>query len=136
MDYGVREVNDWELIYPAGKGFVRIDGDYHLVSMYHQLHCINAFRRYISNFEAESRNITSFQLSHITHCLSYLRQGTLCNADVSLEETFEAHAQNGAPVHAVYGTGVVHKCQDWTQVRTWADKNHAEWEADDDFEVL
>ena len=103
--------------------------------MYHQMHCANAFRRGIEEYKG-SKKLSDMRKLHLTHCLSYLRQAVLCNADTALELTSLRHTVKGETVHAAYGTGATHECRDWTEVHDWVAHNHLEWEADDDFEVL
>ena len=134
----IHSADEWELLYPPGKGFIKMDGSYYLVSMYHQMHCINAFRRSIlEQYQLSGlSNITESRIMHLTHCLSYLRQSILCNSDISLELTAIRQTVNGETVHAAYGGGVTHECRDWSEIHNWAAKNHLEWEKDDDFEVI
>lgn len=99
------------------------------------MHCVNSFRRSIEDYRA-GLNTTALRMMHLTHCLSYLRQSILCNADISLELTSLRRTVNGETVHAAYGGGVTHECRDWSEVYGWVAKNHQEWKNDDNFEVL
>lgn len=131
----IHSADEWEYFYPPGKGFIRLNGSYYLVSMYHQMHCVNGFRRSVEEYRA-GVNLTQGRIMHLTHCLSYLRQSILCNSDISLELTSIRTTVNGETVHAAYGAGVTHECRDWREIYDYAAKNHLEWEKDDDFEVL
>ncbi|KAF4615776.1 hypothetical protein D9613_012369 [Agrocybe pediades] len=132
----IHSAKEWDMIYPPGKGFVKISGSYYLMAMYHQMHCVNAFRRTVEEYR-EGSNITSSREKHLIHCLEYLRQAVLCNADTSLEGPAGLrHTVGGETVHAVTGGGAIHECRDWTQVYDWVESNYEEWKEEDDFEVI
>ncbi len=50
--------------------------------MFHELHCLRAMRNTI---EIGWKTIGHSRQAHILHCFNYLRQWTLCAADVTLE---------------------------------------------------
>ena len=54
---------------------------------------------------------------HIFHCLDYLRQTIMCNADTTLEWRSE-----GDPAH-IDGYGPTHQCRNWDEVRQWLGAN-------------
>ncbi|EMD34969.1 hypothetical protein CERSUDRAFT_107019 [Gelatoporia subvermispora B] len=120
--YGVQDDNDWASVIPVGHGFVRLGPDYYAVSMYHQMHCLNSFRRMFTQARNESR--AAHDAEHVLHCLTYLRQMVLCAADATLEPAFEAHNVDGRTTQAAYGTGVTHECRDWVQVREFTEANY------------
>ncbi|KAG7097756.1 hypothetical protein E1B28_005077 [Marasmius oreades] len=140
--YDPHNEHDWSSLFPKGHGFVRlpsIDPEdpsghaFFAISMYHQLHCLNSFRRL--TVSAASGNVSQHHLDHAVHCLSYLRQLLLCHADVALEPARPADTVNGGQTQAVYGEGTTHVCRDWAQVRAWAEDNYDEWRKDDVYEV-
>jgi hypothetical protein len=54
---------------------------------------------------------------HTTHCLEYLRQSVICNADPNLE-----YRQEISPgVLATLGDGM-HQCRDYDQIHAFAEK--------------
>ncbi|KAF9000123.1 hypothetical protein BDQ17DRAFT_1427388 [Cyathus striatus] len=128
--------DDHSTIYPPGKGFVRLNDKYYLITMYHQVHCVRAFSKTIQEYKKGNRTIPDDRREHLIHCLSYLRQGVLCNSDVALEPAHLGRTVNGEIVHAAYGDDVTHECRDWTEVYAWAEKNYKEWENEDNFEVV
>ncbi len=128
--YGLGDVEDWESIVPDGHGFVRLDGTFYAVSMYHQMHCLMSFRHLVLT-SANNGTASSYAIMHGSHCLSYLRQMVLCQADITLEETFPARSTDGRKTHAASGVGVTHECRDWTEVREFATKNYVEWMEED-----
>lgn len=51
-------------------------------------------------------------LEHLNHCWDYVRQGLMCNADVTLE-----WHQYGEV--AGTGWGFQHQCKDWNAIMAW-----------------
>lgn len=63
------------------------------------------------------------QLSHHwKHCIDYLRQALICNADVTLEN-LEMNGDN--LLGSVDGWGTTHMCRDWSAILEWVEKNRA-----------
>ncbi|KZT01791.1 uncharacterized protein LAESUDRAFT_686230 [Laetiporus sulphureus 93-53] len=134
--YGMHDDNDWASVIPHGHGFVRIatgdkeptDDDYYAVSMYHQMHCLNSFRRM---FNGRNDSRADHDGAHALHCLTYLRQMVLCSADITLEPAFATQNVDGRKTQAAYGTGVTHVCRDWVQVRDWVENSYLDWKEDE-----
>lgn len=126
--YGMYDDNDWASVTPAGHGFVKVgDGEnYYAISMYHQLHCLNGFRKMLGGEQRNASRVEHDEM-HVMHCLSYLRQMVLCSADITLEPAFSAENTDGRKTQAAYGTGVTHECRDWVEVRTFAEENYETW---------
>jgi hypothetical protein len=126
--YGMHDDNDWASVTPLGHGFVKIGPgeNFYAISMYHQLHCLNGFRKMLSG---EQRNASRIEHDeqHILHCLSYLRQMVLCSADITLEPAFSAENTDGRKTKAAYGSGVTHQCKDWEQIRAFSENNYETW---------
>ncbi|KAF8960223.1 hypothetical protein BDZ97DRAFT_1734973 [Flammula alnicola] len=126
--YGMKDDNDWASAFPLGHGFVKIGADddsFYAISMYHQLHCLNSFRKMFNGHRNASR--AAHDEMHILHCLTYLRQTMLCGADTTLEPAFFAQNTDGRKTEAAYGVGVTHECRDWVQIREFAEDNYATW---------
>jgi len=117
--------DDWVSITPPGHGFVKIDNDFYALSMYHQMHCLNSFRRMLN--KGPNASHAEHDSVHALHCLSYLRQMVLCSADTTLEPALSAVNTDGRQTRAVYGTGVTHVCRDWVEVRQFAVSNYEQW---------
>jgi len=138
----VNDEDDWSSIIP-NHGFVLLDSPseeadetgraFYAVSMYHQLHCLNGFRRL--TVAAKNGTMTQHNVDHAVHCLSYLRQLLLCHADTALEPARSATTVSGGTTQAVYGEGTTHQCRDWTQVRAFVEKNYQLWKHNDHFET-
>lgn len=90
--------------------------------MFHQIHCLLAIQDGIRNSRPEGGDYEERgDLKHIHHCLNYLRQMILCNANPTLERTmpeFGTHAIN---------PGTERICRDWTRVYEIAESNYEEW---------
>ena len=75
--------SDITAAYPrgAGRAIMGPDNRELLVSFYHQLHCIGELQ--LGLFDRDSKEATPH---HMKHCLDYLRQTILCDAQDTLEE--------------------------------------------------
>ena len=86
-----------------------------LVTMVHQLHCLDVIRvGYVTN-------ATDYR-GHIEHCLRYLIQSVQCYADTTLEED-KMVLVDGEWMHAVYAWGTQHKCRDRTSLTKYLIEN-------------
>jgi len=101
--------DDWFSLFPEGwYGFMSLGPDNRpfSLSLYHQLHCLDAIR-------------TSFILNgtdaalHVEHCLRYLKVSLLCLADTTLEPASWVKDDEGYDLPATNGMGVIHQCKDW-----------------------
>ncbi|KAF8055313.1 hypothetical protein FPV67DRAFT_854314 [Lyophyllum atratum] len=121
--YGLYDDDDWASLTPPGHGFVRHPGreEFYSVSLYHQMHCLNALRGLI----ADRSDLTFLRVGHANHCLNFLRQIILCDADTTLEPTTPTIVA-GKNINVVTGIGVTHQCRDWAQVWKFAEDNY--WE--------
>ncbi|KAI0716723.1 hypothetical protein C8Q76DRAFT_617086 [Earliella scabrosa] len=113
--------DDWATLFPAegGDGFIAL-GPHNrtfLVSMVHQLHCLDVIR---VGFVTNRTNAAE----HIEHCLRYLRQMVLCYSDATLEVD-DPGLLNGRLEHSASGVGMVHRCKDWTVLRDFMDTHPA-----------
>ena len=122
--YGLDSDDEWRTIMPRGKGFVRL-GPNALpfeVSLYHQIHCLEHLRRtFVDGLCLDDANSVA---QHVHHCLNYLRQSIVCNADTTLEPSYVLELENGRKVPAASGIDVVHKCRDWELLRNILEDNY------------
>ncbi|KAJ3911677.1 hypothetical protein C8J55DRAFT_462926 [Lentinula edodes] len=81
LNYPSASENEWLKSEPYGRGVIRLGPDKRafLVSIFHQLHCLHYL-------ESEIRNGNKTHWPHLQHCLNILRQWTLCQADITLEQ--------------------------------------------------
>lgn len=75
-----------------------------LVSMVHQIHCLDIIRVGFVTNRTDYRE-------HVQHCLRYLLQAVMCFADPTLE-TDELLMVDGEWTHKVHDSGIAHKCRD------------------------
>ncbi|KAI0043394.1 hypothetical protein FA95DRAFT_406955 [Auriscalpium vulgare] len=102
--------DEWGTLFPS-EGFTDLGPAQqpYLLSMVHQMHCLDVFR------VGFLRNRTGAAY-HVEHCLRFMRQIVLCNADTTLEESLVGEI-NGKKETGASGVGMVHRCRDWTKVR-------------------
>lgn len=109
---------EWLSTSPPGTGHVALGPENRafFVAMFHQLHCLRLFRAALTGQNDQE---------HTHHCLNYLRQWSLCQADLTLEpgdfttRDFEQHR-----------VGATHVCKDWGELYdsvaiNWKDKQLA-----------
>lgn len=95
---------EWLSTSPPGTGKVTLGAENRIffVAMFHQLHCLTIFHAALAG-----RN----DQKHVHHCLNYIRQWSLCQADLTLEagdfttRDFEQHR-----------VGATHVCKDWGEL--------------------
>lgn len=102
--YADNSTEEWESVIPPGGGFVNLgpQGRPFGLSIYHQHHCLMRLRE--SAIEGKASG-------HVFHCLNYLRQMVLCEADTTLEPVVPVPDNPWAEY-----IGVPHVCKDWTGV--------------------
>ncbi|KAI0318451.1 hypothetical protein OF83DRAFT_1115844 [Amylostereum chailletii] len=120
---------EWRLTQPQTHyGYVRLGPDRRTfaVAMFHELHCVNTFRKALLMPAAREEN-----LHHVQHCLNYLRQLFLCAADATLEPGDFAKREyyRGAPgMEGVIGEwGATRECRDWSVIIDAAEENYVDW---------
>ncbi|EJD46595.1 hypothetical protein AURDEDRAFT_63137, partial [Auricularia subglabra TFB-10046 SS5] len=114
---GVAGDQAWRSLLTTSGGYCRLGPQNRLfaVTMFHELHCLGIFN---AGFGAGT------ELAHVLHCLSYLRHGVLCSADLTLEAgDFMSHNFTRDRV------GATHQCRDWSQLYETFDSNWATWKA-------
>ncbi|KAI0754397.1 hypothetical protein C8Q80DRAFT_1247094 [Daedaleopsis nitida] len=125
--FSLQADDEWAALFPASDGFTDLPAASNLgvlasqrtflVSMVHQLHCLDVFRvGFLTNRTGYAH--------HVEHCLRYMLQIVLCNADMTLEAD-EPGMQDGRWFHAASGVGSVHECKDWEVLRKYLDEHPA-----------
>ena len=102
------------------QGIVQIgpQRDFFLVSMFHELRCLDIIRQsYVSQEARSPQGPSAVSL----HCLNYLRQMVLCRRDIRLEPVVDTEGP-----HAVHPWGPM-TCKDWTVVYDAYDLNVRGW---------
>ncbi|KAJ7119455.1 hypothetical protein C8R44DRAFT_624102 [Mycena epipterygia] len=100
--------------FPKGEGAFPIAKNNHakFVSMYHQLDCMDTFGRALTKLSQRAG------WKRLQHCLNYLREMALCQADMTLEagdfveRDFRFERQ-----------GAGHVCRDWEHVHEVVQSN-------------
>ncbi|KIN08954.1 hypothetical protein OIDMADRAFT_108368, partial [Oidiodendron maius Zn] len=93
------------------------DDSYYGVAAFHQIHCLTLY------LGVRNETLTQKHLDHSTHCIEYLRQSILCNADPSLEFTYDMKVPGQEDARATFGWNVTHVCRDYQQLLNWAGKH-------------
>ena len=96
------------------------NGRFGVVGITHELHCLRALRDVLDTVDVP----VGHDLHHSEHCLSFLREHTLCAADITLEPG-DAFARNFTAERVT----VERECMDveafyasmWTQWNGWLD---------------
>ena len=129
----------WEALGGNTWGYVRLKPNNHgenpsdplqgkrrmfVVTMFHELHCLR-----LLNLAFDESDVVGEH--HITHCLNYLRQMTLCDSDLTLEpHNWEERygREDNHELSEADRQGATHVCRDWTQVMGVVEDNWKEWE--------
>ncbi|KAF9218576.1 hypothetical protein BS17DRAFT_525474 [Gyrodon lividus] len=129
-EYALNASAEWSTLIPPRNGWVHLgpEGRPFAISLYHQLHCLSGIRSAILRAQAQACNATDFTpsfLSHANHCFNYIRQTLLCHADTTLESTQKIIRPNGKLGFVASGVNILHRCRDWTQVRSFVERLQA-----------
>ncbi|KAK9418930.1 hypothetical protein SUNI508_07702 [Seiridium unicorne] len=93
-------------------------GYYSTVSVYHGLHCINRIHHFLypDHYYPDFDKDQMFLLKrHTEHCLDWLRQYVMCNADTTLIPVHWS-AKSPRPVALDWGN---HQCVNWDNIEEW-----------------
>lgn len=105
-----------------GRGSVRIGSSHRsfILPMFHELHCIENLRDEVLG-KGINRDKNMAGWGHVQHCANYLRQWTLCRADLTLERGDFAERN-----YTWDRQGATHQCRDWRAVFGAV---HSDWES-------
>lgn len=100
-------------------GFVRLGPDRRVfaVSMFHELHCMSALSRALSE---TVENQTPMLDGHVQHCLNYLRMFTQCAADATEEPVVKVStlkSEGCAP-------SFIRRCSNWNTLYDFLSSNY------------
>src|ERR1700755_513295 len=56
----------------------------YMVSFSHQLHCLGQVHHKCVDL-LNNKSLELWEIDHVEHCLSYVRQGIMCSGDMTLE---------------------------------------------------
>uniref|UniRef100_A0A8H7Y8X7 Uncharacterized protein n=1 Tax=Psilocybe cubensis TaxID=181762 RepID=A0A8H7Y8X7_PSICU len=113
--------DEWMYDSPHGEGTFRLGPNRHYstIAMFHQLHCLRIFRGAIA---AGPDYPMKLQRQHLEHCLNYLRETTLCAADLTLEPGDFAQRD-----FDLQRTGATHMCRDYRELYKLSENDWADW---------
>lgn len=102
---------------PIAVLWVRLGPEYRtfFVTMFHEQHCIQYLEGILTGIEVKFH-------AHVQHCLNYMLQLTLCDADLTLEPSDFATREFGMDRE-----GQTHLCRDWEKAYDEATMNWVEW---------
>lgn len=114
---------EWNTTLPSGGAVIHLGPMRRpfTVGMFHEIRCLGIIREILSDFYADTgpgAQIPGDQLRLATHCMNYLRQMVLCNADLRLETV------RAAKGHGLTVPEVTHTCWDWEAVYLAAEENY------------
>ncbi|KAF9045156.1 hypothetical protein BJ165DRAFT_1347011, partial [Panaeolus papilionaceus] len=115
---------EWNTTLPSGGAVLRLGPDKRefTLGMLHQIRCLGIIREILDDYYADESPNAKFKKPQLAkHCMNYIRQMVLCNADLRLE-TVRAGRGNRLTVPEV-----THTCRDWTTVYAEAEANHADY---------
>lgn len=115
--YGLNATSEWSTLIP-GEGIVHLgpQGTPHMISMFHELRCLDIIRSQIIT-PAAHRDLHLAQ-----HCMNYIRQMVLCRGDTYLDPyQYPSHI-------ATVDKFVGRKCLDWRAVYDAVESNQKEQE--------
>ncbi|OCH88786.1 hypothetical protein OBBRIDRAFT_844333 [Obba rivulosa] len=115
VHYQINSTNarrEWQTIFPPGGGFLRLGPNNRIFgfALFHQFHCLIRLREAIHE---------GASTPHVHHCLNYLRQTILCDANPTLEPVLPSAGER-----SVFSE-VPHVCKDWTETYRIAAENYA-----------
>ncbi|KAF2799680.1 hypothetical protein K505DRAFT_356385 [Melanomma pulvis-pyrius CBS 109.77] len=105
-------------------GIVGSDDKVISFSAYHELHCLKTLYRwihndhYFPNLDRESDEF-NFQKWHAEHCISYLRQATMCTASL-VPITLEWNEATPGSPRPRPNPQTPRKCANWKSLDSWA----------------
>ncbi|KAH8881000.1 hypothetical protein GQ53DRAFT_832844 [Thozetella sp. PMI_491] len=117
----------WEADMPRGRGFVHVpgfhtedpDGNIHVVSVFHQLHCLYMMQKSFTRAMQNSSQVEEKEVYHTYHCAELLRQALKCAADPTLDST--AVVPSSPTGRGTSGWNGTHVCRDFDSLFAWTD---------------
>ncbi|OCH85071.1 hypothetical protein OBBRIDRAFT_798559 [Obba rivulosa] len=114
--------DEWLWTAPVGDNHIRLGPEKRMfaVAMVHQLHCLRNMR---IDMLRDWDKLDPRRRAHDKHCLNYIRQWVLCDADTTLEPG-DWTKRN----FTVERVGAIHTCPDWRPVFSFIKENWFEFE--------
>lgn len=117
--------DDFAIQLPDSQSLPGKNGDIGAIPMFHQLHCLAGIRKALQRaHDGEDIGMDYRDDGHWPHCLHYLRETFLCNADASVERAILPDGSVGASF--ISGAWDVRHCRDNGPLYTLRDENKLE----------
>lgn len=110
---------DDRIVRVSGGGYVGV------LSVYHELHCLEALRRstlrsyYYANMTAAGMDHDDRVIGHLTHCIEYIRRTIMCHADVSVYAATWIADSHEKPNKDLISNGE-RECVNWDAIDKWS----------------
>jgi hypothetical protein len=110
---------EWLTLTSTNIGWARLGPSRRLFqpSFFHEQHCL---RQIVLGLN----HVPNAPISHVRHCLQYLRQMALCQSDLTLEPV----SGNPEDIFEWDTSAGSHKCKDWTLPMEKMEQNLREWQ--------
>ncbi|KAI0189057.1 hypothetical protein F4808DRAFT_454100 [Astrocystis sublimbata] len=96
---------------------------------HHMLHCVKRIYQFRhQGAYPELKGGDTFSSMHIDHCLEVLREGIMCNADISMNTFFWKD-----PRTIKGDRSGARKCTNWDRIQDWADNRRVQYADMDEF---
>ncbi|OJD32548.1 uncharacterized protein BKCO1_37000176 [Diplodia corticola] len=146
-------LDNWGKLIPDGEGFLPIedptqatlppplqkdepsDPYYYAVSVFHQIHCLDAILRmflqahgggsdtdHASRSKPDAHSSHAEDTAHAMHCFDYIRQSIMCCGDTALEGADPYIIAEGRDTlrYGTFGVGSTHMCKDYGAIYAYA----------------
>jgi hypothetical protein len=112
---------DYLLLLPPSGHTVRLGstGRKFTVAIFHQLKCLDIIRQEFVHLESIQADTTTYNSPLVHHCVNYLTQTILCQADAYLEPVSERYSLT----QATSDWEMDHVCTDWEAIYKAAERN-------------
>jgi hypothetical protein len=120
---------EWQTLLPSGDGFLYLGPSHQQfsIAMFHQLRCLNVVRGALASIFERPELATpnsDDQPAIVRHCMDYLRQMTLCHADLTMLNVKSIHRGRGH----VKDSDNTHRCKAFNTIYDAAEENYAQYQ--------
>ncbi|GAD97500.1 hypothetical protein AN7265.2 [Paecilomyces variotii No. 5] len=112
----LRRLNKTSIPLRDGSGYIAY------LEAIHMLHCVHP------EHYPELQGTDAFAPGHWDHCLEVLRQGIMCNADITVNTYYWKN-----PTEIQGNRTGVRKCTDWSRIQEWADERVVDFKSPEHF---
>ncbi|KAM3067064.1 hypothetical protein ACMFMG_011737 [Clarireedia jacksonii] len=92
------------------------------LDVFHQLHCLDALRKFIFARDSQDHSGYTKGLVHINHCIDQIRQSLMCHADISMVYHIPRPENEQTPQLPKWKANfsAPHTCRDFWAIHDWA----------------